>query len=111
MSNFFAHTLSNAYSPETHWTSARREAAGFGTFDPFHEEGGFTTSFTIPDQDGRLTRFLVDSGMEQCKDWVKQPPIYHIQVSGTKKGLHSWFPATNEWWTVVSYRITDMHSE
>lgn len=103
MARFLSHALPDFYDDGQHWTSERRQHAGHGTVS-LADIDACTSSFTIPDNYGVFTRFLVSIGFNECETWVDSPTIYHIEAIGTEKGLNSSFPMASEWWKLVSAR-------
>jgi hypothetical protein len=105
MAMFLSRALPDFYSHEQHWTSERRQHAGHGIVAPADIDA-CTSSFTIPDQYGAFTKFLVSIGLDECEAWIDNPPTYHIEAIGTEEGLNASFPMTNEWWKMVRTQIS-----
>ncbi|KAF2181798.1 hypothetical protein K469DRAFT_752658 [Zopfia rhizophila CBS 207.26] len=97
MSKLLSHVLPDFYVPEKHWTSVKRTHAGFKQIDPSKSDGNLS-SFTMQDNLGDFTKFLVGCGLDECKDWTWNGLTYHIEVMGTEKGLNTEFHVRKEWW-------------
>lgn len=86
--------LGGFFEPEQHWTSPRRERAGQGLSCFSGNEESHAT-FTIPDQKGIVTRYLIEIGCDEAREWLSSPPVYHLEVKGSKHGLGSRFAMSN----------------
>ena len=71
------------FRTDAHWTSNNRNQA-------FPDKPAFTgkekehADFTYKDDQGILTRLLMDKGLNNGDELLKNPPTYHLEVKSTK---------------------------
>ncbi|KAI9925744.1 hypothetical protein MW887_005550 [Aspergillus wentii] len=94
-----------AYRPEKHWTSKKRERVGFPSFT---KEAG-CSPFTLSSCSHQMTSFLVQLGYKSAERWRENPPVYHIEVVAAEDGTHSPFPWSLEQME-KSWKLSLVHS-
>lgn len=93
--------MKDCYDPLKHWTSIHRIHSGYAAY---RLPNALTASFTIPHVSGSqaasvLTQYLyLVQRYSPAREWLEDPPTYHIEVKTTKDGLKGEFSLTNEEW-------------
>jgi hypothetical protein len=94
VSAYLGYILQGSYKPDQHWTRKIREQVGSGYGSSQSGEDSLS-AFTIPDRNGVFTKFLLDNGCSEAKAWLERPPVYHLEVTGTRGDERSKFPISN----------------
>jgi hypothetical protein len=79
--------------PDTHWTSKYRTRAGHS---PYNDAEDSASTFTIPDDSGFLTAFLICAGVVDVGFLdIKPLPTYHLEVKSSRGEIESAFTLTS----------------
>lgn len=75
--------------PDIHWTSKYRTRAGHS---PYNDGENTASTFTIPDQSGVLTAFLIRAEVLDARFLnLRPPPTYHLEVKSSRGEIESEF--------------------
>jgi hypothetical protein len=87
------------YEPVKHWTSIYRTHSGYPAFTT---PNSLSASFTIAPSPGSLasailTQYLyLEQRFTPAREWLEDPPTYHIEVKTTTENLDAEFGLSNE---------------
>ncbi|PVH69973.1 hypothetical protein DL98DRAFT_661395 [Cadophora sp. DSE1049] len=87
ISKLLEQNLGRSYVPTTHWTSRLRGRAGL---TPYQSDDMTRSTFTIDDEMGTLTSWLIQKGCEAPTSWNKYP-TYHVEVNTSENKFLSSF--------------------
>jgi len=79
--------MGTSYDPTIHWTSRLRSGIGLA---PHERYDGTHSTFTIKDEAGALTSWLIEKGLEAPTSWHRYP-TYHIEVNTSEDKFLSSF--------------------
>ncbi|KAI0546337.1 hypothetical protein F4679DRAFT_416227 [Xylaria curta] len=88
-----AKVMESDFVEQQHWTSYLRSRAGHRPHDD--AEDSKSSTFTIPDTNGRLRKYLADKGYANAAS-ISHDPIFHIQVVHSIGSMGSTFNISSE---------------